>query len=184
MDSAITALSRLDQMIERDLSFFQNQSLDLTACSLELIIESALEATRSLVEDNGIRVKFNYPDDFPTIVVDQNQFQLALINLMKNACQSMLTGGALTLSVTHKIESDKISISIKDTGYGISPQDLNRIFEAFYTTKPKGLGLGLLNAKNIVEAHGGQISVSSQLQQGTEFTICLFSDNKNLKYKE
>ena len=184
MDSAITALSQLDQMIERDLSFFQNQSLDLTACSLELIIESALEATRSLVEDNGIRVKFNYPDDFPTIVVDQNQLQLALINLMKNACQSMLTGGTLTLSVTHKIESDKISISIKDTGYGISPQDLNRIFEAFYTTKPKGLGLGLLNAKNIVEAHGGQIFVSSQVQQGTEFTICLLSNNKNLKYKE
>jgi len=184
MDSAITALSQLDQMIERDLSFFQNQSLDLTACSLELIIESALEATRSLVEDNGIRVKFNYPDDFPTIVVDQNQLQLALINLMKNACQSMLTGGILTLSVTHKIESDKISISIKDTGYGISPQDLTRIFEAFYTTKPKGLGLGLLNAKNIVEAHGGQIFVSSQVQQGTEFTICLLSDNKNLKYKE
>ncbi|MEE2909450.1 MAG: ATP-binding protein [Candidatus Poribacteria bacterium] len=184
MDSAITALSQLDQMIERDLSFFQNQSLDLTACSLELIIESALEATRSLVEDNRIRVKFNYPDELPTIVVDQNQFQLALINLMKNACQSMLTGGTLTLSVTQKTASDKISISIRDTGYGISPHDLNRIFEAFYTTKPKGLGLGLLNAKNIVEAHGGQIFVSSQIQQGTEFTICLLSNNKNLKYKE
>ena len=184
MDSAITALSQLDQMIERDLSFFQNQSLDLTACSLELIIESALEATRSLVEDNRIRVKFNYPDELPTIVVDQNQFQLALINLMKNACQSMLTGGTLTLSVTQKTASDKISISIRDTGYGISPHDLNRIFEAFYTTKPKGLGLGLLNAKNIVEAHGGQIFVSSQVQQGTEFTICLPSNNKNLKYKE
>ena len=184
MDSAITALSQLDQMIERDLSFFQNQSLDLTACSLELIIESALEATRSLVEDNRIRVKFNYPDELPTIVVDQNQFQLALINLMKNACQSMLTGGTLTLSVTQKTASDKISISIRDTGYGISPHDLNRIFEAFYTTKPKGLGLGLLNAKNIVEAHGGQIFVSSQVQQGTEFTICLLSNNKNLKYKE
>ena len=184
MDSAITALSKLDQMIERDLSFFQNQSLDLTACSLELIIESALEATRSLVEDNRIRVKFNYPDELPTIVVDQNQFQLALINLMKNACQSMLTGGTLTLSVTQKTASDKISISIRDTGYGISPHDLNRIFEAFYTTKPKGLGLGLLNAKNIVEAHGGQIFVSSQIQQGTEFTICLLSNNKNLKYKE
>ncbi len=184
MDSAITALSQLDQMIERDLSFFQNQSLDLTACSLELIIESALEAIRSLVEDNRIRVKFNYPDELPTIVVDQNQFQLALINLMKNACQSMLTGGTLTLSVTQKTASDKISISIRDTGYGISPHDLNRIFEAFYTTKPKGLGLGLLNAKNIVEAHGGQIFVSSQIQQGTEFTICLLSNNKNLKYKE
>ncbi len=184
MDSAITALSQLDQMIERDLSFFQNQSLDLTACSLELIIESALEATRSLVEDNRIRVKFNYPDELPTIVVDQNQFQLALINLMKNACQSMLTGGTLTLSVTQKTASDKISISIRDTGYGISPHNLNRIFEAFYTTKPKGLGLGLLNAKNIVEAHGGQIFVSSQIQQGTEFTICLLSNNKNLKYKE
>ena len=184
MDSAITALSQLDQMIERDLSFFQNQSLDLTACSLELIIESALEATRSLVEDNRIRVKFNYPDELPTIVVDQNQFQLALINLMKNACQSMLTGGTLTLSVTQKTASDKIGISIRDTGYGISPHDLNRIFEAFYTTKPKGLGLGLLNAKNIVEAHGGQIFVSSQIQQGTEFTICLLSNNKNLKYKE
>ena len=184
MDSAITALSQLDQMIERDLSFFQNQSLDLTACSLELIIESALEAIRSLVEDNRIRVKFNYPDELPTIVVDQNQFQLALINLMKNACQSMLTGGTLTLSVTQKTASDKISISIKDTGYGISPHNLNRIFEAFYTTKPKGLGLGLLNAKNIVEAHGGQIFVSSQIQQGTEFTICLLSNNKNLKYKE
>ena len=184
MDSAITALSQLDQMIERDLSFFQNQSLDLIACSLELIIESALEAIRSLVEDNGIRVKFNYPDELPTIVVDQNQFQLALINLMKNACQSMLTGGTLTLSVTQKTAFDKISISIRDTGYGISPHDLNRIFEAFYTTKPKGLGLGLLNAKNIVEAHGGQIFVSSQIQQGTEFTICLLSNNKNLKYKE
>ena len=67
---------------------------------------------------------------------------------------------------------------------GISPQDLNRIFEAFYTTKPKGLGLGLLNAKNIVEAHGGQIFFSSHVQQGTEFTICLLSNNKNLKYKE
>ena len=176
MDSAIIALAKLDQMIDQDLSFFHNQRLDLTSCHLPPIIRSAVEATRSLIEANAVQLKLNWPEDLPAIAVDQNQLQLVLINLIRNACQSMLTGGILTLSVAQQPKPSQFRISIRDTGSGISPQDLNRIFEAFYTTKPKGLGLGLLNAKNIIEAHGGEIAVASQVGQGTEFTICLNVD--------
>ena len=173
MDSAIIALAKFDRMIDRDLSFFQHKQLELTYCNLKPIIQSAVEATRSLIEASSVQVELECSNNLPAIAIDQNQLQLVLINLIRNACQSMLSGGKLTLSITQNLKPFQLIISIRDTGIGILPQDLNRIFDAFYTTKPKGLGLGLLNAKNIVEAHGGYIEVDSQVGQGTQFTISL-----------
>jgi len=70
-----------------------------------------------------------------------------------------------------QVDVDRLVISIKDTGIGIPTEEQSQIFDAFYTTKPKGLGLGLLNVKNVIESHGGQIVVDSQIGRGTEFTI-------------
>ena len=188
MESAIDAITKLDQMIDRDLSFFQDRQLNLKRGSIEPVIKAAIESIRPLSLANGVEIVqklLSAGPDLPAIAIDEDQMQLVFINLIRNACQAMPTGGIITISVfieayhTNRplvqsftqADVDRLVISIKDTGIGIPSAEQSQIFDAFYTTKPKGLGLGLLNVKNVIESHGGQIVVDSQIGRGTEFTI-------------
>jgi len=190
MESAINAIAKLDQMIDRDLSFFQDRQLNLKRGSIESVIKAAVESIRPLSLANGVEIEqklLNANPNLPAIAIDEDQMKLAFINLIRNACQAMPTGGTITILVfieachTNRslvqsftqVDVDRLVISIKDTGIGIPAEEQSQIFDAFYTTKPKGLGLGLLNVKNVIEAHGGQIVVDSQTGRGTKFTIRL-----------
>jgi signal transduction histidine kinase len=100
-----------------------------------------------------------------------------LVNLIKNAMQAMTKGGTLTLQTGEG--PDGVWVSVTDTGGGIPQEQLNRIFEPFYTTKKKGSGLGLMIVQRIVRAHGGRIDLESQLDRGTTFRIWLpFQEKK------
>jgi signal transduction histidine kinase len=188
MESAIDAITKLDRMIDRDLSFFQDRQLNLKRGSIEPVIRAAIESIRPLSLANGVEIVqklLSAGPDLPAIAIDEDQMQLVFINLIRNACQAMPTGGIITISVfieayhTNRplvqsftqADVDRLVISIKDTGIGIPSAEQSQIFDAFYTTKSKGLGLGLLNVKNVIESHGGQIVVDSQIGRGTEFTI-------------
>jgi len=93
------------------------------------------------------------------------------VNLVKNAMQAMTQGGTLTVLTGETPES--VWVSVTDTGGGIPQEQINRIFEPFYTTKKKGTGLGLMLVQRIVRAHGGRIDVESQVGRGTTFRIWL-----------
>ena len=103
--------------------------------------------------------------------IDATQLQQVLVNLVKNAAQAMTTGGILTLQTGEN--NDGVWVGVADTGGGIPQEQLNRIFEPFYTTKKKGSGLGLMIVQRIVRAHNGRIELESNVGKGTTFRIWL-----------
>jgi len=103
--------------------------------------------------------------------IDATQLQQVLVNLVKNAMHAMTKGGTLTLQTGEG--DDGVWVSVTDTGGGIPPEQINRIFEPFYTTKKMGTGLGLMIVQRIVRAHGGRIELESHVGRGTTFRIWL-----------
>ncbi|MDR3378173.1 MAG: ATP-binding protein, partial [Verrucomicrobiae bacterium] len=109
--------------------------------------------------------------ELPATMVDVAQLQQVLVNLVKNAAQAMTTGGTLTLQTGET--NDDVWASVNDTGGGIPQEQINRIFEPFYTTKKKGTGLGLMIVQRIVRAHNGRIELDSQVGRGATFRVWL-----------
>jgi signal transduction histidine kinase len=107
----------------------------------------------------------------PASPIDPTQTQQALVNLVKNAMQAMTRGGTLTMQTGESAEA--VWVSVTDTGGGIPQEQINRIFEPFYTTKKKGTGLGLMIVQRIVRAHGGRIELESHVGRGTTFRLWL-----------
>ena len=176
MDGIIDRVTKLDEMIENELSFFQNTQFNLQQQEPEPLLKSALEMVEPLITDKQINVQWNYPSDTPKLSVDADKMRIVFANLIKNACQAMTKGGELQITIETPYESSSQFVTIvliRDTGAGIPPDELERIFEPFYTTKPRGLGLGLVNVKNIVEGHGGEVRVESVVGTGTTFFIQL-----------
>lgn len=125
-------------------------------------------------EPNGMRIKLSLDKTCPRILVDRQQIRRALHNLIKNSIEASQVGSEIIIE-THHIAANgyRVKIIIKDHGAGIPPEMLNRIFEPYYTTKPRGMGLGLSIVKRIIEDHHGQIEITSTQGQGTEVTIYL-----------
>jgi two-component system, sporulation sensor kinase E len=107
----------------------------------------------------------------PMMPLDLTQIQQVLVNLVKNAIQAMTRAGTLILQTG--ATEDAVWFSVADTGGGIPQEQINRIFEPFYTTKKKGTGLGLMIVQRIIRAHGGRIEVESEVGRGTTFRIWL-----------
>jgi PAS domain S-box-containing protein len=119
----------------------------------------------------NVQLSLNLPDDLPPIHVDADQITQVLGNLLTNACQAMPNGGSVTLSARQ--EGQFVALTVTDTGTGISPEHRVRLFEPLFTTKLKGIGLGLSLSKSLVEANDGQIAVISEVGRGSSFTIHL-----------
>ena len=119
----------------------------------------------------NVGVKTEFPEDLPEVYVDPAQINQVLINLVVNAYQAMLEGGKLVIKA--EVKSDKVRLAIKDDGSGISEDHMTKLFEPLFTTKAKGIGLGLAVSKNLVETNGGTIEVESVKGVGSTFTITL-----------
>ncbi len=111
--------------------------------------------------------------DLPTLQLNTEMMRQALLNLLLNAVQAMPKGGELTIQAT--VENGMVTLSLIDTGTGIAPEVLPKIFKPFYSTKSRsgGSGLGLPTTRKIIEAHNGTIDVQSEIGKGTKFTIRL-----------
>ena len=109
--------------------------------------------------------------DLPPVYVDSRQIGQVLVNLVINAYQAMPEGGALTISA--QAEEGQVSLSITDTGSGIPEENTAKIFEPLFTTKARGIGLGLAVSGNLVEANGGSMEVASEVGKGSTFTVRL-----------
>jgi PAS domain S-box-containing protein len=111
-----------------------------------------------------------------SIVADENQLKQVFINLVRNAIEAMPGGGKLEITIEKDVHAPMISITVTDSGVGIEPQKLTKIFSPFFTTKDTGTGLGLSTVYQIITHHGGTIHVESRVGEGTRFTICLPSN--------
>jgi two-component system sensor histidine kinase HydH len=138
-------------------------------------VAALLDEIRQLVEPQarqaGIELEQALPPSLPDIRADRDRIKQVLLNLVLNAIEAMPTGGRLTLGAA--ASSAALTLRVTDTGSGIPPELLPRVFEPYVTTKTRGLGLGLAIARRIVEAHGGRIEAESQVGQGTSFRVTL-----------
>jgi len=137
-------------------------------------IDYALLLCRRDLKQKNISTVLNYAEQLPQIPAIRDQIKQVIVNLLNNAADACVSnGGEITISTWQ--EEQKVAIAIQDTGVGINPENLDLIFEPFYTTKPviNGTGLGLSVCHGIVQAHHGEISVESYPGEGSTFTILL-----------
>ncbi len=138
---------------------------------------SVLKKTISLVENHkdfrNIEIVKDFPDSLPVIMFDKDQIQQVFMNLIMNAMEAMTGKGSLRISAGLSADGHFIEISFRDTGAGISEENLRRIFDPFFTTKEKGTGLGLSISLGIIENHGGRLEVSSEAGKGATFIVKL-----------
>lgn len=164
-------INRLDYIITQFLQAIRPTVPQLQPASLNQVIQETLALLQPEIDNRGLNVKCRLAHELPIAPIDPAQIQQVLVNLVKNAMQAMTKGGILTLQTGEG--SDGVWVSVADTGGGIPQEQLNRIFEPFYTTKKKGTGLGLMIVQRIVRAHGGRIELESQVGRGTSFRIWL-----------
>ena len=120
---------------------------------------------------SGVELSLDLPEDLPQVYADGLHIQQVLGNLITNACQAMPEGGRLAISSGR--ENDQVWIAVKDTGIGIQPENMPKLFEPLFTTKTTGIGLGLAVSKKLVEANGGRFEVQSEPGQGSTFRLYL-----------
>ena len=171
LDVAKGEINRLDYIVTQFLQAIRPAPLQLKMVSLNEVVEKTLELLRPDIENRGVTVKTKSARNLTATPADATQLQQVLVNLVKNAVQAMTTGGALTLQTGET--SDGVWVSVADTGGGIPQEQINRIFEPFYTTKKKGTGLGLMIVQRIVRAHDGRIELESNVGRGTTFRVWL-----------
>ena len=164
-------IHRLDYIITQFLQAIRPVPPQLKPGSLNEVVEKTLELLQPELDNRGLSVKKTLTARLPLSPVDAVQIQQALVNLIKNAMQAMTKNGTLTLQTGEG--SDGVWVSVADNGGGIPPEQLNQIFEPFYTTKKKGTGLGLMIVQRIVRAHGGRIELESHVGCGTTFRLWL-----------
>lgn len=166
--------------IVRGLLEFARESIpEKKPAAINRIIEQTLDLVshQSIFQDVEIRCQF--ADNLPEIALDADQWQQVFVNMLINAGQAMPQGGSLTIA-TQLLEADKmIRITVEDTGTGISRQNMDKIFDPFFSTKAqKGFGLGLSVTYGIIKNHGGSVDVQSNEGEGTCFTILLPLENR------
>lgn len=161
---------RIQDIVAELLTLDQKRALNVTEQDVAEIVHAAL-AGRQI--PGNITVHASLAPDLPKVHVDWERIVRAIGNLVKNALQAMPDGGELTLSA--EAGKGEVLIDIKDTGGGIAPEHLHRIFDPFFSTREvgEGFGLGLAFAHAVVKQHGGDITVSSEPGRGTAFTISL-----------
>jgi len=188
---ALDYLSRIDDELTRiasiikDLRDFSKQS-ESTFQELDInqVIEKALDSILNQTALPQIRVYRHLDNSLPRVRGDFDQLLRATGNLILNAIQAMPRGGDLTLRTYES--GGKIYLEIKDTGCGIPPENLPKLFTPFFSTKPevKGVGLGLAVALGIVRRHGGNIEVQSQVGLGSTFTVTLPVQRKECRNQQ
>lgn len=165
-------IRRLDVTIEDFLSLARGGRLVLRPVAVVELLQSILLLVRAEAEARGIRVETKWEDPGAAAVMDENRMRQALLNLIKNAFEAMSGPGTLTVSVRSRPQQ-RVGIAIADTGAGILAGEIERIFSPDYSTKEKGLGLGLAIALQIIRAHDGELNVASETDRGTTFEILL-----------
>jgi signal transduction histidine kinase len=179
LGEVIEQVKRLDKTVN-DLLFFGKPSLpELTWVDINTIITTTLKFASQHSGGANIERKIELLPDLPPVYADDKQMQQVFLNIVLNAYQAMPSGGTLSItsSLTIRNDIEYVRVDISDTGSGIPPQILEKIFTPFYTTKAQGTGLGLPICNKLVKLHKGDIRVTSDNTAGTVFTIELPARN-------
>jgi PAS domain S-box-containing protein len=159
-----------EKIISDLLDFSRIVTADRETVPVKKLVELTLERF-PVPSGSNIRVRTRIPASLPPLQVDERQVVQVLGNLVSNACQAMPEGGELRISA--KVSGEMAILSVTDTGCGIAQENMARLFEPLFTTKPRGIGLGLAVSRKLAEANGGRIEVRSEPGKGSTFMVCL-----------
>ncbi len=173
LDMAYEEVLRISKLLRQMLEFYRPQPTAHEPVPMAQIVYEILKASDEILQQHRIECKFELPEPFPSALGSRDQLKQVFLNLVLNAIDAMPGGGKITVSGGEK--NGWVSLSIADTGVGIPTENLDRIFDAFFTTKSSasGVGLGLSVSYGIVRGHGGRIDVESAPGQGAKFTVKL-----------
>src|SRR5438067_7101076 len=161
--------TRLENLLNDFLRFNKVGQLELRLGSLNEQLERVLDLFAAQAQETGVEIVRYLDPDLPSIQLNAETLQAALVNLVKNALEAMESGGQLTART--RVTRQGVALDLIDTGVGMDERTAMKMFDAFFTTKSGGSGLGLPTARRIIEAHGGRISVHSDVGVGTQFTL-------------
>jgi signal transduction histidine kinase len=163
--------SRAGEVVGRIRALIKKAPARKDAVAINDAILEVIALTRTEAANNGIPVRTQLAEDLPRVQGDRVQLQQVLLNLIINAIEAMREVGEAEreLLIGTRHEADGVSVEVRDSGPGFAPAALERVFEAFYTTKTDGLGLGLSICRSIIESHDGQLWASPNEQRGAIF---------------
>ena len=162
---------RLQELLDNFLDFAKVRRLKLQPSNLNQQVKEVLGFFQPTANEAGIELVDYLTSDLPTVLLDREAFHGALLNLVLNAEQAMPEGGQLVLRTS--VTGDGVALDLIDTGCGMDKNTQEHVFDAFFSTKGGGSGLGVPTARKIIEAHGGQITLQSEPGRGSQFTIRL-----------
>lgn len=171
LDIIASEIRRLDHLVQGFLKFVRPQELQLKPIDLNALLQEAAALLEVESRDHGVRFDLQLASGIPPLSADGDLLRQAFLNLIRNACQAMPSGGALRITTDHA--GDVVTASVSDEGVGIPAEDLERIFTLYFTTKADGNGLGLPMAYRVVQLHDGTIDVVSEVGRGTTVTVRL-----------
>lgn len=177
MEYILEEIERIDVIVKGFMDFARPAFLDPAPHDLNQVLQEVLDLMEANLNHHQILLIKKFAPDLPAIPLDRDKLKQAFMNIVLNAMDAMPEGG--TLEILTLQDSDRVRIDVVDTGVGIPPEDLNRLFEPFFTTKSQGTGLGLANAKRVLEQHGGDIQGKSVVEQGTTISLWLPLSSKS-----
>jgi signal transduction histidine kinase len=167
-----SAVRRLDEVVQGFLKFTRPEDLQLQPVSIGALFDEILPLIEPEAQANYVKVTVDAPITLPNVNGDATMLRQAFLNLAINGCQAMPHGGSLRLVAT-PAPRDKVEVRVEDTGVGIPPDRLGKIFDLYYTTKDRGTGIGLSMAYRSIQMHDGELEVQSTPGRGTTFRIVL-----------
>lgn len=171
LDVIVRETQRCKGIISDLLEFSRDQEPEKTEASINDSIEKALGILENEFSLHHITVEKNLSSEMPSVLLDVNLMQQVFVNLLINAVEAIQKNGQITISSYVNTSKRSVGVEVADTGSGIRPDDMAKIFEPFFSTKNNGTGLGLAVSYGIVQKHQGDIQVSSQPGQGTRFIM-------------
>ena len=163
-------VDRANEVITTLSNFARMPVPELRPFAIERCVRDALDDSPVPA---GVDVTLDFPADLPDVMADRSQIRIVMGNLIRNASDAMPSGGRLTL--TGRCEGNDVTVAVADTGTGIKPDDVGRIMEPLFSTKARGLGLGLALSRMILERNKGTVHVVSEVGNGSTFTVHLIA---------
>lgn len=182
-ENGANLLTLINNLLDLSKLRISGQSLDISLSHVHDVVKSIWAGMEKNAEGKGVKLVFEPGDEVPVTYFDNNQFVRVVVCLIQNAIKFTPTGGSVKVTTTSN--SDEVSLHVIDTGYGIRPEEIDDIFDAFHqvdgssSRKEGGLGIGLALAKHIVELHKGRLLVESEYGSGSTFTIALPIDTQD-----
>ncbi len=173
-------VARLDHIITQFLRAVRPQPLEVRPVDINRIVEETLAFLAAEIQDRDILVESDLDPRLPPIDLDGEQIKQAFYNVSRNAFQAMKSGGILRIATSS--DETHVSVAFADSGGGIAPENISRIFEPYFTTKSDGNGLGLLIVRRIVRAHGGEVVIESSPGRGLTLTIRLPRADRRVRF--